>query len=125
MNILNQENRFSKTVVSSLLFMVIICSCQRKQKFDKARWLEVGDLMTFPNRNNMIDDLVNNYNLKGKTFKEVTDLLGQPQYSSSSTMDVGYKIDEDYGSDIDPVYTKTLFIQFNKDTLVNDIKIRE
>ena len=81
--------------------------------------------MTFPNRNCMVDDLVRNYNLKGKTLNSIIDLLGQPQYALERTMEIGYKIKEDFGSDIDPIYTKTLFIRFDSNTLVESVEIKE
>ena len=108
-----------------LVFLMTFTACHQKQKFDKTKWQEVGDLMTFPNRNAMVDDVAQNYNLKGKTLNDITGLLGQPQYPLDSTMEIGYKIDEDYGTDIDPIYTKTLLIQFDKDTTVKNVEIKE
>ena len=108
-----------------LVFLMTFTACHQKQKFDKTKWQEVGDLMTFPNRNAMVDDVVQNHNLKGKTLNDITGLLGQPQYPLDSTMEIGYKIDENYGTDIDPIYTKTLLIQFDKDTTVKNVEIKE
>lgn len=39
-----------------LSLTVSLFSCHTKQKFDKAKWAEVADLMTFRNRKYMIDD---------------------------------------------------------------------
>jgi len=106
-----------------LLLVATFYSCQTKQKFDKAKWAEVADLMTFPNRKYMIDDLVKNYQLKGKNYNEIVELLDQPQSKLDSTMEIFYDIDVDYGWDIDPVYSKTLTILFDKDTVVKDFKV--
>jgi len=108
----------------SAVFMVTITSCQTKQKFDKTKWTEVADLMTFPNRKYMIEDLVHNYNLNGKTYHELIELLGPPQSKLDSTLQVFYDIDINYGHDIDPVYTKTLSIQFDKDTVVRNHEVK-
>ena len=73
----------------------------------------------------MIDDLVENYQLRGKTYHELVQLLGPPQSEFDSTLRVHYDIDVDYGSDIDPVYTKSLSIEFDKDTIVKKIEMQE
>ena len=109
----------------SALFTLTLFSCQTKQKFDKTKWAEVADLMTFPNRKYMIDDLVQNYQLKDKTYHQLIELLGPPQLKLDSTLRVYYEIDVDYGSDIDPVYTKTLSIEFDKDTVVKNYEVQE
>lgn len=109
----------------SILFLVTFYSCQTHQKFDKNKWAEVGDLMTFPKRKSMLDDLTKNISLKGKTYQDIVLLLGQPQYPIDSTMEIGYKIDEDYGSDIDPIYTQTLLLKFDKDSIVKSFEVQE
>lgn len=81
--------------------------------------------MTFPNRKSMLDDLTKNISLKDKSYQDIVSLLGQPQYPIGSTMEVGYKIDEDYGSDIDPIYTQTFLLQFNKDSTVKSFEVKE
>jgi hypothetical protein len=100
-------------------------SCRGMEKFNREKWSEVADLMSFPNRNCMVDDLVHNYNLKGKTLNKIIHLLGEPQYPIDSTMEIGYKVEEDFESDIDPVYTKILSIRFDSDTLVENVEIEE
>lgn len=121
-----QKTRGINNQILPLIFIVAtIISCHSKQKFDKIKWKEVGDLMTFPNRDAMVDDLSKNYDFKGKTFNDITNLLGQPQYPLNNIMEIGYKIEEDYGNDIDPVFTKTLLIQFDKDTIFKTFEIKE
>lgn len=109
---------------STLIFLALtLLSCRTHKKFDKTKWAEVADLMTFPNRKYMIDDLVENYQLKGKKYNNLVELLGEPQSNLDSTLKIFYDIDIDYGYDIDPVYTKTLSIVFDKDTVVNSFEI--
>ncbi|MEO8109863.1 MAG: hypothetical protein ABI594_07530 [Ginsengibacter sp.] len=117
--------RINNQIIPLIFIVATIISCHSKQNFDKTKWQEVGDLMTFPNRNAMVEDLLKNYDLKGKTFNDITNLLGQPQYPLNSIMEIGYKIEEDYGNDIDPIFTKTLFIQFDKDTIFKTFGIKE
>ena len=106
-----------------LLLTLTLFSCKTQQKFDKAKWAEVADLMTFPNRKYMIDDLVKNYQLKGKKYREIVELLDKPQTSLDSTMKIFYDIDVDYGWNIDPIYSKTLLISFDKDTVVKSFAV--
>ena len=106
-----------------LSLILTLFSCQTQQKFDKAKWAEVADLMTFPNRKHMIDDLVRNYQLKGKKYSEIVELLDKPQSKLDSTMEIYYDIHVEYGYDIDPIYSKTLSITFNKDTVVNSFEV--
>ena len=107
------------------LLVLTLFSCQKKQKFDRNKWTQTADLMTFPNRKSMLDDLIKNFPLKGKSYKDIVSLLGQPQYYFDSTMQIGYKIDEDYGSDIDPIYSQTLLFQFDNDSTVKFFELNE
>lgn len=125
MNRFYRKRQILKTNLLLLAFVVAFFSCQQKQKFDKTKWAEVADLITFPNRKYMIDDLVQNYQLRGKTYHELVELLGAPQSELDSTLRVHYDIDVGYGSDIDPVYTKNLSIELDKDTIVKDFEVQE
>ncbi len=120
------DNYLLIKILSVLLVTVLTTiSCHQQIKFDKEKWLQADDLMTFPNRSYMVDDLIKNRNFKGKNLNSVVNLLGQPQYALDSGMEIGYKIEEDFGSDIDPVYTKTLLVHFDKDTTVDTIRLKE
>ena len=103
----------------------MLFSCRIEKKFDKEKWVEVADLMTFPNRKYMINDLVKNFQLKGKTYNEIIELLGQSQSDMNSEHQIFYDVDINYGFDIDPVYTKILLLQFDKDSIVKNFEVRE
>ena len=106
-----------------LSLVLTLFSCQTQQRFDKVKWAEVADLMTFPNRKYMIDDLVKNYQLKDKKYSEIVELLNEPQSKLYTTMQILYDIDVDYGSEIDPIYSKTLLITFDNDTVVKSYEV--
>lgn len=114
-----------KSVLILFILMSTLCSCRSRQKFNKAEWGEMADLMMFPNRKYMIDDLVDNYQLKGLTYQEIVELLGPPQSKLDSNLETYYDIDIDYGWDIDPVYTKMLDIKFDQDTIVKEFEVKE
>ena len=105
-----------------ILLTFILSACQ--QKFDKQKWAQVDDLMTFPNRKYMLEDLFNNYNLKGRKYSEIINLLDQPQDGLDSLGRIVYNIDIDYGVE-DPAYSKTLVLQFSKDSVVNAYQVDE
>ena len=79
--------------------------------------------MEFPYRNKMLKDLTSNYKLVGLKHSEIVNLLGDPNFSDSSSF--AYEVIEDYGSDIDPVYTKNLDFEFGKDSIITAFKIAE
>jgi len=114
-----------KLIKSLFLFIVVgFISCQSQKKFDPIQWRTVED-PAFPpqSRKAMLKDLLDNYKLKSMSQSQVFNLLGEPDYSSDSA--IIYKIVEDYGSDTDPVYTKTLDITLNKDKTVQSIDVQE
>lgn len=87
-----------------------------KFNYDYNSWTEKGDLGTFPNKKKMVDDILKYLNLKGQTLTEIKNLLGQPDFTEKN--EIGYKIDEDYGTDIDPIATTTLTFKFNQDSTI-------
>ncbi|WP_295650949.1 hypothetical protein [uncultured Mucilaginibacter sp.] len=110
-----------------ILCFLLLVSCGQyppKIKFDRKLWDEKLD-WDYPNREFMIDDLVKNHRLKGLTYKQLVDSLGEPANFGDTTNIVSYEIITDFGSDIDPVHTKTLVIQMNKDSVTTGFKIEE
>ena len=105
--------------------LVILSSCRTEIKFDKVKWAEKADLMTFSNRKSMINDLIKNYHLRGQSYKQIIELLGEPQSDLDSNFKIFYDVDIDYGSDIDPVYSKTLSFQFSIDSIVQKYDVIE
>lgn len=106
------------------LFAFLFSSCNSEIKFDKAKWDEYPDLaFSPPYRNKMLADLTTHHKLTGLHYSELIDLLGKPNFKDSSF--IGYTILVDYGSDIDPVYTKKLDFNFSKDSVITSFRIGE
>jgi hypothetical protein len=109
-----------------LCFTLVGClNCnQESEKFDKVSWNEISD-PTFPpsQRKEMVNDVINNRVYPGMNKKEVVNVLGEPNYNSGSG--IIYRIIVEYGTDIDPVFTMDLEIQFSKDSLVSSVRIKE
>lgn len=92
-------------------------------KFDKEKWRD-GDAGIYPYRDAMLNDLLS-HPVKGMTYKELTELVGEPNRSDANVDSPYYDIITDYGSDIDPVYCKTLTIYLNKDSVITGYRVDE
>jgi hypothetical protein len=106
--------------------LLVILSCSQNRRFDQYAWGEKGDLGIYPNRDEMLKDLMNNHQLKGLAYKQLVELLGEPENNSDAEPNVAYyNVVTDYGRDIDPVYVKNLQVKFNSDSIVTDVVISE
>lgn len=109
--------------ISFLLFLIILlAACD--QKFEKSGWVCKDD-MEYPKRRRMVNDLVENYKMKGMTYSQIINLLGDGEKGQNEENKLFYDIIVNYGIDIDPVYMKYLEINFTKDSIVNSFKIVE
>lgn len=114
-----------KFIIIALLFFSI-ASCNSNKKFDKVKWQEQGDLKIYTYRKSMLKDLTKNYKLTGLSYRQLINLIGEPEKYSDKEKDmVYYEIETDYGNDIDPVYTKTLQLKLTKDSTVESFIIKE
>ena len=74
----------------------------------------------------MLEDLLTNYKLKGLSYRELIDLIGEPIKNwNGENGEIFYPITTDYGYDIDPLYTKTLTFKLNTDSIVTEFKVVE
>jgi hypothetical protein len=90
------------------------------------KWDEQPDLaFTPPYREKMLKDLTTNHKLVGLKYSEIINLLGAPNFHDGASASFGYDIIIDYGSDIDPVYTKTLDFTFSEDSVITSFKVNE
>jgi len=109
-----------------ILASTFLTSCNSNEKFDKAKWQEQGDLRIYTHRKSMLNDLTKNYKLTGLSYRQLINLIGEPEnYNDKEKNIVYYEIETDYGNDIDPVYTKTLQLKLTKDSTVESFTIKE
>lgn len=116
--------------IIAITLLIGFTGCQ--QKFDAQKWAITVD-GTYPHREKMLDDLLENYPLKDKTVQETVELLGLPDnYCDHNPYEMTYRIVQDYGWNIDPVYTKYLHLQLDdssnpvdSNTLIVGFKIVE
>jgi len=78
----------------------------------------------YPKRKFMLNDLIENHQIKGLTYKQMVDSIGEPNIDPGSYK-AYYNIILNYGWDIDPVYTKDLVIQLDRDSVVTGFKVKE
>jgi hypothetical protein len=107
-------------VVLFALVILSLTACKRNIKFDSFNWNE-GDGLTFGYREIMVDDLLQNYKLKGLKYQQVIHLLHRPQQSDKTQMI--YEIADVYKTG-KPRYVKSLILSM-KDSVVTDAKIYE
>lgn len=106
-----------------VLLLGLPFSCRQQVKFDKSKWME-GDAGIYPYRESMLNDLLA-HKIKGMHYKELIKLAGEPNGVDNHIGSRCYDIVVDYGSDVDPVYTKTLTVYLNKDSVITGYKVRE
>jgi uncharacterized protein YydD (DUF2326 family) len=112
---------FNKNIlIICCLLIISLAACKRSVKFNRDDW-DYGDGLTFPNRNGMVDDLLQNQKLKGMTYHQVVRLLHRPQGGNADS--IYYEIDEQFKFN-KPKYVKNLVI-YLKDSVVTDAKIYE
>ena len=106
--------------------LTMLTSCDSELKFDSKKWKEYGDLDTYPYRELMIRDIVDSKKLVGQKYQTVIDSLGQPEtWTIERENELWYSVVIDYGSDIDPVYTKHLTLTMAADSTIDKVEIRE
>ena len=106
-----------------LLFLLISsCGIQEKQ-FDSKTWQAIDGNNFSELREPMVNDLMKNHLYKGMFYYKVLQLLGNPEIFGNNKNEIGNCLFEDYGWDIDPVETKDLIIELNKDSTIKSFKI--
>jgi hypothetical protein len=118
------KNKINDYLTILLIGMVFLFStaCKSEIKFDKNKWLQKDDIV-YPYRYQMLKDLTHNYQLIGIKYSDLITLLGIPEITDAQR--VKYIIEEKYGSDIDPIYTKYLTINISKDSAISSYSIEE
>jgi uncharacterized membrane protein len=106
-----------------LLFIVACNSIGINEKFDKSKWTAKDD-MDYPMRDAILNDLVTNHQLKGLTYKQLIDSLGEPANYGDNKDSIYYDVVVNYGY-LDPKSGKYLAIGFNKDSITTGFKVVE
>ena len=106
-----------KNFITILLFAVII-GCSKKEPFTKEMWKITNGDTPYQNREQVIDDLIDNHLKVGMKVSELVNLIGKPDQIGSFEPNKYYYIyKEEYPfMDIDPILYK-LEISFSEDSI--------
>ncbi len=115
-------------MLRQLIILLLFCSlgCKKTDSstelvFDKTRW-NTKNGEDFLYRDRMLDDLIDHHKLKGMNRAQVLDFLGDP--TKIDTNYLFYRINEKRIKFL-TLHTKTLVIEFAKDSLVNRVLIHQ
>ena len=109
------------TSYSKFLFAItffVLTSCQVQTEFNAEKWKQEVD-GTYPNRFQMIKDILSKNLLKEKNELEMETLLGKSYSVDSSNQDrkeFSYQVQIAYGWDIDPRFYSNLVLTMNNET---------
>lgn len=111
-------------VLQLLIVVIFVGSCTRDMHFERNKWTERDDPI-YPSayRAQMLTDLTTNHELVGLSYSQLINYLGDPD--SEEINSLVYTVAIDYGSDIDPIYSKKLKFSFSKDSIITSFKILE
>ncbi len=113
-------------LICILTILTILTSCENQLKFDSKKWNEYQDLEVYPYRELMLRDIVDNKRLLGLKYQSIIDSLGLPEkYIDKAENELWYLVTVNYGTDIDPVYTKHLTLTVNGDSIVDKVEVKE
>lgn len=122
--------RFKSVPVTivALTSLIVLIGCNNITyngvKFNKSQWDSIGDIHSHPNRENMLEDLIEHHKIKGLTYQQLIDSLGQPENYGDTKDSIYYDIVVNYGY-LDPKSGKYLAVGFNKDSIATGFKVVE
>ena len=104
--------------------ILLLSNCKEKEvEFDKSEWNKRIDGY-YKYRENMVTDLMENHLRKGMEYNKVIELLGESgNYQNKKPNEITYEIMVDYGWNIDPMEGKELYIEFDNDSTITDIRL--
>ncbi len=108
-------------VLQIVISSAFILSCSKNIKFDVNKWNDESDRGIYNYRNAMLDDLMENHRLKGKTIGELEKLFGFVDYDSTINQNkITFEVYQEWRG-IDPSLTKYLVLRLNKSKIVDSI----
>jgi hypothetical protein len=104
-----------------LIVFIVFNGCQinSQTKFNKEKWL-IKKGSKFLYRNEMLNDLVENFQLNGLTKNELIELLGKSENMNKNDKELFYPILQKYD---EPNHIIFLVIRINKKEIVDYFKI--
>lgn len=122
-----QSSRYIYTTITLAIAIVILVlglSCNatvHHEKFSKSKWVDKDDL-DYQMRDAVLDDLLAHHKLKGLTYTQLIDSLGEPANYGDIKDSVYYDVVVNYGY-LDPKSGKYLVFSLSKDSIVTGFKV--
>jgi hypothetical protein len=115
-----------RPIILIITFILILAACQQTQrKFDRLSWTEKVDGF-YIQREYIVNDLMKHHLHHGMPYHAVVKMLGEPDIHMNFLQhEISYNISLDYGSDIDPVESKDLYMQFSIDSTLMGYEIKD
>ena len=117
---------------NSIVLLYFIClvaittACGHRQKFEKAKWNEQNESGNYPYRKSMLNDLMNHHAIKGKSYNDVIELVGEPEKKGNNKgRNLYYNILKKVNQKDEPVYIKNLILRLTWDSVVDELAIEE
>jgi len=111
-----------------LMGLTVLVACNNATssqiKFNKTQWDSAGDLESYPYREAMLSDLIEHHKIKGLTYRQLIDSLGEPGNYKDAEDSIRYDIIVNFGY-LDPKSGKYLSIGFGKDSIITGFKVVE
>jgi hypothetical protein len=112
------------------IFCTLLVSCRQNANFNKERfnqegWQKISDLGQHPEREKMVNDLIQNHNLKGLHYNELIKKLGPPDFWEPENRVIYFGLATNYGVDLDPTGQRSLKFQFSLDSIITNFAIDE
>jgi hypothetical protein len=123
-----ERDIFSVWKTNCLLFMsfLIISGCSKNEKFEKNKWNQKNDLGYYDYRESMLEDVVKNYQLKGKSIQQLRNMFGELDiFYEKMGCQIQFNIITEFGANIDPIYSKDLIFKLNADSIIVDVHVTE
>ncbi|GAA3967197.1 hypothetical protein [Mucilaginibacter dorajii] len=108
-------------ILGAFAFSLNSCKRYEDEKFSKTKWTTKND-MDYPMREPILNDLIKNHKLKGLTYKQLIDSLGESANYGDVKDSIYYNITVNYGY-LDPKSGKYLVLSLNKDSIINGFKV--
>ena len=105
-----------------LCFLLLgLTACTRQDNFTSAKWDSTKDGVTFVERDEIVNDLIQHHQLKGLKYRKIVQLLKYPQYKDSTSF--YYEILNTYNNMHQHKRIKNLVFHMTKDSVITDVQI--
>ena len=118
--------KINRKLLLLIILPLILFSCRREMKFDVIKWNDFEDNATFEYRDAMLNDLLENYYLKGRSINEIEKIFGP--INENNLMEehniLYFEVLQKWRG-IDPYYTKYLNMRYKNNGIIDSVYITE